>query len=152
MNPSSSETSVPSPETVSVTEATKGKKIVVFGVPGAFTSTCSERHLPGYIQSAEAFRARGIDEVWCVSVNDGFVMAAWGKSQDAIGKIRFLGDGSAEFAQKLGLERDLYRVRHGSSHETLLDVRGRRHRQDAQRRSPGKLEVSDAATMLRQVS
>jgi peroxiredoxin len=141
-----------SPETVSVTEATKGKKIVIFGVPGAFTSTCSERHLPGYIQSVDALRARGIDEVWCVSVNDGFVMAAWGKSQDAIGKIRFLGDGSAEFAQKLGLERDLTASGMGLRMKRFSMFVDDGIVKTLNVEAPGKLEVSDAATMLRQVS
>ncbi len=139
------------PETVSVTEATKGKKIVIFGVPGAFTSTCSERHLPGYIQSLDALRARGIDEVWCVAVNDGFVMAAWGKSQNAIGKLRFLGDGSAEFAKKLGLERDLTAAGMGVRMQRFSMFVDDGVVKTLNVEASGKLEVSDAATMLRQV-
>ena len=141
-----------SPETVSVTEATKGKKVVIFGVPGAFTSTCSERHLPGYIGSLDALRARGIDEVWCVSVNDGFVMAAWGKSQNAIGKLRFLGDGSADFAKKLGLDRDLTAAGMGVRMQRFSMFVDDGVVKTLNIEAPGKLEVSDAATMLRQVS
>ncbi|MDB4946902.1 MAG: anti-oxidant AhpCTSA family protein [Labilithrix sp.] len=95
------------PENVSVAEATKGKKIVIFGVPGAFTPTCSAQHVPGFVKNLDAIKGKGVDEVWCVATNDGFVMAAWGQSEQAIGKIRFLGDGSADFTKKLGLELDL---------------------------------------------
>lgn len=95
------------PEPVSVTEATKGKRIVIFAVPGAFTPTCSAKHVPGFLANLDAFKAKGIDEIWCVAANDGFVMAAWGQAEKGIGKIRFLGDGSADFAKKVGLELDL---------------------------------------------
>ena len=95
------------PAKVSVTEATKGKRVVIFGLPGAYTPTCSAQHVPGYIEQLPALKAKGIDEIWCVSVNDGFVMAAWGREQKALGKIRMLGDGSAELAEKLGLALDL---------------------------------------------
>ena len=95
------------PKNVSVAEATKGKKIVIFGVPGAYTPTCSAQHVPGYVKNLDALKAKGVDEVWCVAVNDGFVMAAWGRDQGAIGKVRMLGDGSAELTKKLGLELDL---------------------------------------------
>jgi len=96
-----------SPQPVSVTAATKGKRIVIFGLPGAYTPTCSAQHVPGYLKHLDALKAKNVDEVWCVAVNDGFVMAAWGRDEKAIGKIRFLGDGSAEFTKKLGLELDL---------------------------------------------
>ena len=95
------------PKNVSVAEATKGKKIVIFGVPGAYTPTCSAHHVPCYVKKLDAVKAKGVDEVWCVAVNDGFVMAAWGRDQGAIGKVRMLGDGSAELTKKLGLELDL---------------------------------------------
>src|SRR3954451_10994488 len=91
----------------SAAELAKGKRIVIFGLPGAFTPTCSGKHVPGYLQHLAELKARGIDEVWCVSVNDGYTMAAWGKEQGAIGKIRMLGDGNADFARALGLEIDL---------------------------------------------
>src|SRR5262249_49152704 len=95
------------PKKLSVAESIKGKKVVIFGLPGAYTPTCSEQHVPGYLARRDALKAKGVDEVWCVSVNDGYVMAAWGRDQKAIGKIRMLGDGSAEFAKKLGLETDI---------------------------------------------
>ena len=98
------------PKPVSVAEATKGKRIVVFGLPGAYTPTCSAQHVPGYLKEHDALKAKKVDEIWCISVNDGFVMAAWGRDEKGLGKIRFLGDGSADFAKKLGLEVDLSAV------------------------------------------
>ena len=84
-----------------------GKKVVLFAVPGAFTPTCSARHLPGYLQNMEALKARGIDTVACMSVNDAFVMAAWARDQGVNGQITMLADGSAAFTKALGLELDL---------------------------------------------
>src|SRR5690606_23490767 len=83
-----------------------GKKVVLFAVPGAFTPTCSVRHLPGFVEKAEAFKAKGIDTVACVAVNDVFVMDAWGKSQNAADKVEMLSDGNGELAKALGLELD----------------------------------------------
>ena len=83
-----------------------GKKVAVFGLPGAYTRTCSSRHLPGYVTNAEALRKKGIDAVACVSVNDAFVMDAWGKEHGAPGKVTMLGDGSAELTEALGLTVD----------------------------------------------
>jgi peroxiredoxin len=96
-----------SPVPVQVSEALRGKKVVVFGLPGAYTPTCSAKHVPGFVAQRAALAAKGVDEVWCVSVNDGFVMAAWGKDTGGLGAVRFLGDGSADFTKKLGLELDL---------------------------------------------
>jgi peroxiredoxin len=139
------------PGKVSVSEAIKGKRIVIFGLPGAYTPTCSAKHVPGYVESLPALKAKGVDEVWCISVNDGYVMAAWGRDEKAIGKVRMLGDGSAELTKKLGLDADL--SAHGMGTRTrrfsmlvengvvkTLNVEG-----------PGKFEVSDAATMLKQL-
>jgi len=95
------------PQTLDVLPLVKDKKIVIFGLPGAFTPTCSLKHLPGYIEHYDALKAKGVDEVWCVSVNDHFVMAAWGREQQAAGKVRMMADGSAEYVRKLGLDRDL---------------------------------------------
>lgn len=95
------------PQTLEVLPLVKDKKIVIFGLPGAFTPTCSLKHLPGYIEHYDALKAKGVDEVWCVSVNDHFVMAAWGREQQAAGKVRMMADGSAEYVRKLGLDRDL---------------------------------------------
>src|SRR5262245_10315028 len=95
------------PAKISVADATKGKKVVIFGLPGAYTPTCSAQHVPGYVQNRDALLARGVDEIWCVSVNDGFVMAAWGRDLRALGKVRMLGDGGADFARKLGLDFEI---------------------------------------------
>jgi peroxiredoxin len=95
------------PNTFNVADLVKGKTIVIFGLPGAFTPTCSAQHVPGYIQHAEAFKAKGVDEIWCVSVNDAFVMGAWGREQKATGIVRMMADGSAAFTRALGLEFDL---------------------------------------------
>ena len=95
------------PQDVTTGELFKGKKVVLFAVPGAFTPLCSAQHLPGFIEKADAIKAKGVHTIVCMSVNDGFVMAAWGRDQGAIGKVRMLGDGSAELTKKLGLELDL---------------------------------------------
>ncbi|MSP31078.1 MAG: peroxiredoxin [Acetobacteraceae bacterium] len=95
------------PKETSTDELFKGKKVVLFAVPGAFTPTCSAKHLPGFVQSADAFKAKGVDTVACISVNDAFVMGAWGKDQSTDGKVSMLADGSAAFAKALGLELDL---------------------------------------------
>jgi peroxiredoxin len=94
------------PKDVSVGELTKGKRVVFFAVPGAFTPTCSMKHLPGFVEQAAAIRAKGVDEIVCVSVNDAFVMGAWGRDQKAAGKVRMLADGNGEFTKSLGLELD----------------------------------------------
>src|SRR6516162_3380749 len=83
-----------SPKPVRVSDESAGKRIVIFGLPGAYTTTCSTKHLPGYVTHVEALKAKGVDEVWCVAVNDGYVMAAWGRDHGAIGKVRMLGDGN----------------------------------------------------------
>ena len=93
--------------------STKGKKIVIFGLPGAFTPTCSAKHVPSYVQNFDKLKAKGVDEVWCVSVNDAFVMGAWGKEQKCDGKVRMMADGSATFTKALGLEHGSHRPRHG---------------------------------------
>jgi peroxiredoxin len=95
------------PKEVSTDDLFKGKKVVLFAVPGAFTPTCSAKHLPGFVQNAEAFKAKGVDSVICVAVNDAFVMGAWGKDQGVDGKVVMLADGSAMFTKALGLELDL---------------------------------------------
>jgi peroxiredoxin len=94
------------PAPVKTADYFKGRKVVVFALPGAFTPTCSNQHLPGFIQKSEAIKGKGIAEIACLSVNDAFVMGAWGKAQGAEGKVTMLGDGNAEFTKKLGLEFD----------------------------------------------
>ena len=91
---------------VSVGALTKGKTVVLFAVPGAFTPTCSMKHLPGFVEQAGALKAKGVDEIVCLSVNDAFVMGAWGKAQSATGKVRMIADGNGEFTRAVGLEMD----------------------------------------------
>jgi len=88
-------------------EIFRGKRVVLIAVPGAFTPACSQRHLPGYVDKAADIKAKGIDEIACVAVNDAFVMGAWGRDQKAEGKVRMLADGSGDFTRALGLELDL---------------------------------------------
>jgi peroxiredoxin len=134
------------PAKVSAKDAAAGKKIVIFGLPGAFTPTCSAKHVPGYVAHLDALKAKGVDEVWCVSVNDGYVMAQWGKDQDALGKIRFLGDGQGELAKKLGLDIEIpgmgLRMR-----RCALIVDGGIVK-DVKVEEAGKFEVSSAESVL----
>lgn len=95
------------PEAKDVGEMVKGKTIVIFGVPGAFTPLCSAEHLPGFVKHADEIKAAGADEIWCMAVNDAFVMASWGQANDAEGKVRMMADGSADYARALGLDRDM---------------------------------------------
>src|SRR3569833_2678868 len=95
------------PNSFDVREQTAGKRVVIFGLPGAFTPTCSAKHVPGYVEYAEQLHALGVDEIWCVSVNDAFVMGAWGRDLHASGKVRMMADDSAAFTRALGLEQDL---------------------------------------------
>ncbi len=94
------------PKDVSVDEVFKGKRVVLFAVPGAFTPTCSQKHLPGFVSQADAIRKKGVDDIVCISVNDAFVMGAWGKASGAEGKVRLLADGNGEFTRAMGLELD----------------------------------------------
>ena len=95
------------PNAFQVADLVKGKKIVIFGLPGAYTPTCSARHVPGFVEHVEKFRAKGIDEIWCISVNDAFVMGAWGRELGAKGKVRMMGDGNGEFSKAVDLTLDL---------------------------------------------
>jgi peroxiredoxin len=139
------------PKPVSVAEAAKGKRVVILGLPGAYTPTCSAKHLPGYVARRQDLAGRGVDEVWCVSVNDGYVMAAWGREQGAIGKVRMLGDGNADFVRKLGLDVDLAKSGMGTRARrfSLLVDSGVVKQVNVE--EPGKFEVSDAETILRQL-
>jgi len=137
------------PQPVKTAEALKGKRVVIFGLPGAYTPTCSAKHVPGYLAQLDKLKAKGIDEVWCVSVNDGFVMASWGKAQNAIGKIRFLGDGGADLAKKLGLEFDIPGMGTRLKRCSLLVDDGVVKQVNVE--APGKFEVSNAEHMLSQL-
>jgi peroxiredoxin len=138
------------PKEVNVAEASKGKKIAIFGLPGAYTPTCSAKHVPSYLQNLDALKAKGVNEVWCVATNDAFVMAHWGKDQKALGKIRFLADGSGDWAKALGLELDLTARGMGKrmNRFSLLVDNGTVKQVNLE--APGKFEVSDGATMLKQ--
>jgi peroxiredoxin len=128
-----------------------GKKIAVFALPGAFTPTCSARHVPGYVSCSDELRVLGVDEIWCISVNDAFVMGAWGREQAVGGKIRMMADGSAEFTKAVGLSMDLGSRGMGvrSQRYSMLLVDGWVRALNIE--APGKFEVSDAATLLEQV-
>src|SRR3569833_1690323 len=94
------------PNTFNVSDLVKGKKIAIFGLPGAYTPTCSAEHVPGYIEHFDQLKAKGVDEIWCISVNDAFVMGAWGREQKADGKVRMMADGNAAYSKALGLDAD----------------------------------------------
>ena len=138
------------PNPVDVAKATAGKTIALFALPGAFTPTCSAKHVPGYVENADAFKAAGVDEIWCVSVNDAFVMGAWAREQQTAGKVRMLGDGSADFARVTGLTLDLTTRGMGvrSNRYSMLVKDGAVVSLNIE--GPGKFEVSDANTLLEQ--
>jgi glutaredoxin/glutathione-dependent peroxiredoxin len=139
------------PKEVNVADAAKGKKIAIFGLPGAYTPTCSAKHVPGYVQNMDQLKKKGVNEVWCVATNDAFVMAHWGKDQKALGKIRFLADGSANWAKALGLELDLNARGMGTRMNRFSMLVDNGVVQQLNVEGPGKFEVSDAATMLKQL-
>lgn len=136
------------PNSFDIETSTAGKTIAIFGLPGAFTPTCSAKHVPGYVEAAEAFKAAGVDEIWCVSVNDAFVMGAWGREQKTAGKVRMMADGSAAFAQATGLTLDLTARGMGlrSARYSMLVKDGVVKTLNIE--AAGKFEVSDAATLL----
>ena len=138
------------PNTFDVQKATAGKKIAIFALPGAFTPTCSAKHVPGFVEKADAFKAAGVDEIWCLAVNDAFVMGAWGREQKTGGKVRMMADGSADFAKAAGLTLDLTARGMGlrSTRYSMLVVDGEVKSLNVE--APGKFEVSDAATLLKQ--
>jgi peroxiredoxin len=138
------------PNSFDIGDSTAGKTIVIFGLPGAFTPTCSAKHVPGYVEKHAALKAAGVDEVWCVSVNDAFVMGAWGRDQKTDGKVRMMADGSAEFAKATGLTLDLAARGMGlrSQRYSMLVVDGAVKTLNIE--APGKFEVSGADTMLEQ--
>ena len=138
------------PNPVDVAKASAGKTIAIFGLPGAFTPTCSAKHVPGYLDKAHEFKSSGVDEIWCVSVNDAFVMGAWGRDVKSGGKVRMLADGSADFAKATGLTLDLNGRGMGlrSTRYSMLVKSGKVAALNIE--APGKFEVSDAATLLAQ--
>jgi glutaredoxin/glutathione-dependent peroxiredoxin len=138
------------PNSFEIAKLTAGKTIALFALPGAYTPTCSAQHVPGYVQHAADFKAAGVDEIWCVSVNDAFVMGAWGRDQKTAGKVRMMADGSAAFAQATGLTLDLTARGMGlrSARYSMLVKDGVVKTLNVE--GPGKFEVSDAATLLAQ--
>jgi len=138
------------PNDVDVAKATAGKTVAIFALPGAFTPTCSAKHVPGYVAQHDALKAAGVDEIWCVSVNDAFVMGAWARDQKTGAKVRMLGDGSARFTQAMGQVLDLTERGMGvrSQRYSMLVVDGVVRTLNVE--GPGKFEVSDADTMLKQ--
>ena len=138
------------PNAVDVTKAAAGKTIALFALPGAFTPTCSAKHVPGYVESSDAFKAAGVDEIWCISVNDAFVMGAWARDQKTGTKVRMLADGDAEFTKATGLTLDLTGKGLGlrSNRYSMLVKNGKVATLNVE--GPGKFEVSDAATLLSQ--
>ncbi len=139
------------PAAVKLADALAGKTVAVVAVPGAFTPTCSERHIPGFLDALPQLKAKGVDEVWCVSVNDAFVMGAWAKALGAEGKIRFMGDGSAEFAKATGLTLDLTAKGMGlrSARYAMLVKDGVVTQLNLE--EGGGFKVSDAQTLLGQL-
>jgi glutaredoxin/glutathione-dependent peroxiredoxin len=138
------------PNAVDTVKSTTGKTIALFALPGAFTPTCSAKHVPGYVESFDEMKAAGVDEIWCVSVNDAFVMGAWARDQKTEGKVRMLGDGSAAFTQATGLTLDLTSRGMGlrSNRYSMLIKDGKVVSLNVE--GPGEFEVSDAATLLAQ--
>ena len=138
------------PNPVDVAKASAGKTIAILALPGAFTPTCSVKHVPGFVEKAHEFKAAGVDEIWCVSVNDAFVMGAWAREQKTLGKVRMLGDGSADFAKATGLTLDLTSRGMGlrSTRYSMLVKNGKVAALNVD--APGKFEVSDAGTLLSQ--
>ncbi|MBA3589119.1 peroxiredoxin [Methylibium sp.] len=138
------------PNSFEIDKLAASKKVAVFALPGAFTPTCSAQHVPGYLKHAENLRAAGIDEIWCVAVNDPFVMGAWGRDQKTDGKLRMMADGSAEFTRATGLTLDLGARGMGlrSQRYSMLVVDGVVKTLNVE--APGKFEVSDAETLLAQ--
>jgi len=139
------------PNPVKVEDLTRGKKVVIFGLPGAFTPTCSAKHVPGYLANFDKLKAKGVDEVACISVNDAFVMGAWARDLHSDGKVRMLADGSGDFTRALGLEFDLTARGMGvrSQRYSMLVDDGVVKALNVE--AAGKFEVSDADTMLKQL-
>ena len=139
------------PKEVNVADAVKGKKIAIFGLPGAYTPTCSAKHVPSYLSNRDQLMAKGVNEIWCVATNDAFVMAHWGRDQKALGKIRFLGDGSGAWTKALGLELDLNARGMGNRMQRFSMLVDDGVVKKLNIEAPGKFEVSGGETMLAQV-
>jgi glutaredoxin/glutathione-dependent peroxiredoxin len=139
------------PNDFKIDDLTRGKKVVVFGLPGAFTPTCSAKHVPSYLQNLERLKAKGVTDVICMAVNDAFVMGAWARDQKTAGKIRMMGDGSANYTKALGLEFDLSARGLGLRCQRFAMLVDNGVVKVLNIEAPGKYEVSDAETMLKQM-
>jgi peroxiredoxin len=139
------------PNEFKIGDLTKGKKVVIFGLPGAFTPTCSAKHVPSYVQNRDALKAKGVDDVICMSVNDAFVMGAWARDQKSAGKVRMMGDGSASYTKALGLELDLNARGMGTRCQRFSMLIDNGIVKALNIEAPGKYEVSGAETMLKQL-
>ena len=129
----------------------KKKRIAIFGLPGAFTPTCSAKHVPSYVENFDRLRAKGVDEIWCVAVNDAFVMGAWGRDQKSTGKVRMMADGSAALTKAMGLEMDLTARGMGVRSQRYSMLLDNGVVKSLNVEAPGKFEVSDADSMLKQL-
>ena len=138
------------PNTFKVEDLTRAKKVAIFGLPGAFTPTCSAKHVPSYLANYDALKKSGVDDILCISVNDAFVMGAWARDQHAGGKVRMMADGSADYTKKLGLELDLTARGMGVRCQRFSMLVDDGVVKALNVEAPGKFEVSDGATMLKQ--
>ena len=139
------------PNEFKVDDLTRGKKVVLFGLPGAFTPTCSAKHVPSYLANYDKLKAKGVDEIICISVNDAFVMGAWAKDQKTGGKVRMMGDGSGAYTKALGLEFDLTARGLGVRCQRFSALIDNGTVKTLNIEAPGKYEVSAAETMLTQL-
>jgi glutaredoxin/glutathione-dependent peroxiredoxin len=139
------------PNEFKVGDLTRGRKVVIFGLPGAFTPTCSAKHVPSYTQNLDKLKAKGIAEVLCMAVNDAFVMGAWARDQKTGGKVRMMGDGSAAYTKALGLEFDLTAKGLGVRCQRFSMLVDDGVVKTLNVEAPGKYEVSDAETLLKQL-
>lgn len=140
-----------SPESISSDSLFKGKRVALFAVPGAFTPTCSAKHLPGFVSEAETLKAKGIDEIVCISVNDAFVMDAWGNSQNVDGKVKMVADGNGAFANALGLDLDASKFGMGQRSKRYSMVVDDGVVQVLNVEEPGAFSVSSVEHMLQQL-
>lgn len=139
------------PNTFNVADLTKGKKIAIFGLPGAYTPTCSAQHVPGYVKLATELKTKGVDEIWCISVNDAFVMGAWGRDQKATGTVRMMADGNAAFSKALGLDADFSKFGMGTRSQRYSALVEDGVVKQLNIEAAGKFEVSNAETLLVQL-
>jgi len=139
------------PQPVKTDDFFAGKKTVVFGLPGAFTPTCSAKHLPGFVHHAEDLREKGVDQIACVSVNDAFVMGAWGENQHAGDKVAMLADGNGDFTRALGLEMDASRFGMGKRSQRFSMIVDNGVVKAINVEEPGAFSVSSAEHVLKQL-